>query len=153
MLQVFYKYIASFYSKCFIYFRYMLQLFSICCTGYTHVASICYKCFICFKQVFRVASAVSADHRRWCRQGRQGQAVTTNARGGAGCHRQCEEVQATRRRCGRGPHDSSAEYDAMEVIGARCFRTGIEPGARASHPGSVWQSHVHAQNNACTGGA
>jgi hypothetical protein len=141
MFHLFHTYVATVLSRC-----------CICCTGYTHVASMLQMFHLfqasvscCKYSKCRPPALVS---RRAARPGRDHQLKRRRR-----LHRRCEEVQGARRRCGRGPRDSSAEYDAMDVIDARCFRTGIEPGARASHPSSVWQSHVHAQNNACTCGA
>jgi len=63
-LQWLYTYVASVYSKCFIYFRRMLQIFEldvcICFSGYTHVASVYSKCFICFRRILQM------DLSRYC---------------------------------------------------------------------------------------
>jgi hypothetical protein len=72
MLQWLYMYVASVYSKCFIYFRRMLQVFLsecyICCSGYTYVAGLCSKCFICFRrmlqEVLSCCKCFMSRHRR-----------------------------------------------------------------------------------------
>jgi hypothetical protein len=50
MLQVFQRHVISVCSKCFIYFRRMLQAVLICMLYMfdTYIATVCSKCFTCF---------------------------------------------------------------------------------------------------------
>jgi hypothetical protein len=70
MLHIFQIYVASVYSKCFIYFRRMLQvcLFG-CCSCYAHMLQtyVC-KCFTCFRRrlqkYFYVATLIGVGSGR-----------------------------------------------------------------------------------------
>jgi hypothetical protein len=52
MLQWLYTYVASIYSKCFTYFRHMLQVFYM--LQVLPISDICCKCFICCKYIFQM---------------------------------------------------------------------------------------------------
>ena len=121
MFQVLQRYVANIYSKCFICFRRVLQVF------YLDIAYIVVSIHKWSKRMFQmlhmfqlyVAASVSCCKYRPPALVST-RAMATDAEGGVG-RRWCgEEALVAQRRCGRGSCDSSAEEsEAVEVTGAR----------------------------------